>query len=378
MIEYPESSRVVTLMLTWACNLNCSYCFEKYKCANKRMTFAMAKTILNRELSDFKNNGETGILKIEFFGGEPLLEFDVIKEVTEWIVNGDFGVKYELCVTTNGSLLDEQKMNWFTKYRDYIHIILSVDGSVEMQEENRGKKARNVPIDFVKKLWPWSSFKSTISHNNLPHLAEGLISLLSQGFSIAPSLAIGENWQKGDEIIYKRELEKLADWHLSYPEVEPMRIFQQPFICLLEPHISNIPKKNCGTGTTMATYDVDGRSYPCHLFLPITHGDVNALDKLSAIDFFDDYSLIDDNCRDCRMLRICKTCYGFNYKDRGDVRKRDRRACRMQLAEAQVVSDYQICWLTNISKSRELSPMEVFSLKGALRCHELYGEYEID
>ena len=171
MIEYPESSRVVTLMLTWACNLNCSYCFEKYKCANKRMTFAMAKTILNRELSDFKNNGETGILKIEFFGGEPLLEFDVIKEVTEWIVNGDFGVKYELCVTTNGSLLDEQKMNWFTKYRDYIHIILSVDGSVEMQEENRGKKARNVPIDFVKKLWPWSSFKSTISHNNLPHLA---------------------------------------------------------------------------------------------------------------------------------------------------------------------------------------------------------------
>lgn len=160
------------------------------------MTFAMAKTILNRELSDFKDNGETGILKIEFFGGEPLLEFDVIKEVTEWIVNGDFGVKYELCVTTNGSLLDEQKMNWFTKYRDYIHIILSVDGSVEMQEENRGKKARNVPIDFVKKLWPWSSFKSTISHNNLPHLAEGLISLLSQGFSIAPSLAIGENWQR--------------------------------------------------------------------------------------------------------------------------------------------------------------------------------------
>ena len=77
------------------------------------------------------------------------------------------------------------------------------------------------------------------------------------------------------------------------------------------------------------------------------------------------------------MLRICKTCYGFNYKDRGDVRKRDRRTCRMQLAEAQVVSDFQINWLMMESKRRQLSSLELFGLKGALKCRELFHDFKI-
>ena len=57
---------------------------------------------------------------------------------------------------------------------------------------------------------------------------------------------------------------------------------------------------------------------------------------------------MDDECSTCKILRICKTCYGFNYKDRGSVRKRDRRVCRMMLAEAQVVSAFQIHYLLEL------------------------------
>ena len=50
----------------------------------------------------------------------------------------------------------------------------------------------------------------------------------------------------------------------------------------------------------------------------------------------------------------------------------------MQLAEAQIISDFQINWFTALSKRRQLTEMELFALKGALKCHELYANYSIE
>lgn len=374
MIERPKTGKVVSLMLTWQCNLRCKYCFEKYKSSGKEMAPSMAKNLILKEVHDFKEQYREGQLKIEFFGGEPLLQFNVIKEVTEWVVDQNFDVDFVLSVTTNGTLLTDEIKDWFRRYNHIIQIIMSVDGSEEMQRVNRGDKATEAPLDFVREVWPNIHFKSTISRSNLPVLAEGIIHLLESGHVVAPSLAIGEDWQPGDEKIYKSELEKLADWHLSHPDIEPMRIFQQPFFCLLEPYCNETPLKNCGTGTTMVTYDVDGTPYPCHLFVPINHDHKNAAEELSQIDFNDDALFQDPSCKDCKILRICKTCYGFNYRDRGSIVNRDRRACRMQLVEAQIVSDFQINWLMDLQKHRQLKPVELLALKGAIKCHDLFHD----
>ena len=85
MFSQPESTRVVSLMLTWACNLNCTYCFEKFKTKGREMTVNMAKSILSKEFEMMRGQKSPGKLKVEFFGGEPLLKFDVIRQVTEWI-----------------------------------------------------------------------------------------------------------------------------------------------------------------------------------------------------------------------------------------------------------------------------------------------------
>ena len=378
MIERPKTGKVVSLMLTWQCNLRCKYCFEKYKTSGREMSSEMAKSLILKEVEAFRDGRKEGQLKVEFFGGEPLLKFDVIKEVTEWIAEQNFGINFELSVTTNGTLLTDEIKDWFRKYSHVIQIIMSVDGSEEMQRDNRGNKATEAPLDFVREVWPNVHFKSTISRSNLSVMADGLIHLLEIGHVVAPSLAIGEDWHPGDEEVYKRELEKLADWHLSHPEIEPMRIFQQPFYCLLEPYCNEIPLKNCGTGTTMVTYDVDGTPYPCHLFVPINHEHKDAAELLTHIDFSNDALFQDPKCKDCKILRICKTCYGFNYRDRGSIENRDRRACRMQLVEAQIVSDFQINWLMNIQKQRPLKPMELLALKGALKCHELFHDMAPD
>lgn len=381
MIKEQEAVRVVSLMLTWACNLNCTYCFELFKRPDREMTFEVAKRVLSEEFATFAEREECkqgGYLKIDFFGGEPLLRFDLIRLVTEWVMTLNLPFRVMLSVTSNGTLLDEEKQRWFEAHKEHIRIVLSVDGTEEIQQINRGELAADAPINFVRRVWPTLHFKSTISRAALPTLSRDLIALLEAGHTISPNLASGEDWQVGDEVIYKRELETLAMWHLAHREVEPMRIFMQHFVALTEPFCNETPRKNCGTGTTMVAYDWDGTPYPCHLFVPVTHGREEAGEELRRVDFFDDARFLDEMCADCKLRRVCKTCYGFNYRDRGDVRKRDRRVCRMMLVEAQVISTFQIHYLMALRKERTLNKFELAALQGALRCYELYHDFSFD
>ena len=107
-----------------------------------------------------------------------------------------------------------------------------------------------------------------------------------------------------------------------------------------------------------------------------TRARIKALLKSKGIDFSDDEYMIDESCKKCYMLRICKTCYGFDFMERGSVRKRDKRACKMKLAEVQIISDFQINWLMMQKQRRKLAPIELYALKGALRCHELYNDFK--
>lgn len=381
MIKEEQAVRVVSLMLTWQCNLRCTYCFEDFKRSDRTMSVETAERLLSGEFERFAASEacrKGGYLKIEFFGGEPLLRFEVIREVTEWIAGLQLPFRVLLSVTSNGTLLDERMQAWFEAHRELIRIVLSVDGTTEIQQTNRGKSAAAAPIGFVRRVWPDLHFKATISRAALPTLSRDLIALLEQGHRIAPNLAVGEDWQPGDELIYKRELERLAEWHLAHPDVEPMRLFMQHFIALLEPWSLATPKKNCGTGTTMTTYDTDGTAYPCHLFVPITHGRPHAAEELARIDFHDDAAFQDESCAQCGIRRICKTCYGFNYRDRGDLRRRDRRVCRMMLAEAQVIAPFQIRYLLALKKRRALTRFELLALQGAVQCYEQFHDFTFE
>lgn len=374
MFEKPKTKRIFALMLTWQCNLNCVYCFEKYKTKNKEMSLETAKNIILKEFGEFEKTGDDGIIKVDFFGGEPLLNFPVIRDLSEWIWQQKFSINYVLSVTTNGTLLNEEMKSWFRLHKEHFRLILSVDGTEEMQRINRGCKEENLPIEFVRDTWPELYLKSTMSKESLKTFADGVIYMLDKGYRVSSSIAIGVPWDDGDAQIYKRELEKIADYYLQHMEIEPMPLFTRVFAELMEPYCNQTPVKNCGTGTTMLAYDVDGTPYPCHLFLPIVHGK-NRKDEISKIDFFDNDRMIDDDCRKCGMLRICRTCYGFNYNDRGDVNKRDKRVCSMLLVEAQVLSAFQINYLVKMARMRKLTDSETFALKAAIKCHHLYKDF---
>lgn len=333
------------------------------------MSFETARCIVRQEIENLRRHPEIDYVKFDLFGGEPLLQFGLICDLVEWTLSQHFKENFYFSVTTNGTLLTDDKKNWFVQYKDVIELILSVDGKEDTQAGNRGCHTGELPIDFVARNWPEQYLKMTVSDYSLPHFAENMIYLLEKGYRVSGALAVGNPWKAGDEIVYKRELEKIADYYLSHPDLTPAPIFYRLYGELLADHLGKLPLKNCGTGTTMCAYDVDGKVYPCHMFVPLVHGK-DITEELKTMDFSDHTKLIPPDCLDCKILKICRTCYGFNYNYRGDISKRDKTACQMFLAEAQVVSAFLINYL--MQRKEQLDAEQIVMLKGALKCYEMF------
>ncbi len=363
-----KTTRVCTLMITHTCNLNCTYCFEKYK-SSKKMTFDVAKMILEEEFKNYKGDVAKERLAIELFGGEPLTNFPLIQQIYEWTKNQNLPFNYIFQITTNGTLLTSSIKEWLKERKDDFRIVLSVDGTEAMQHKNRGCDLLNLPISFIKEVWPNSYFKLTLSSDTLPNYSEGIISLYEKGYKIASSLAEGQCWKEDDYIIYKNELEKIAEYFLNHPEKELEHPFNFLFKEYTDQRINDkLPHKNCGCGTTIAMYDTDGTLYPCHLFLPMVHGNHSVLKEIKDIDFSNPSVLVENSCISCPILKICKTCYGYNYAQRGNVIFRDKGMCKLRLVEAKVISMFQIKYFTSLK--RKLSDYELLMLKTALSCYK--------
>jgi len=364
-----RTARICTLMVTHACNLHCVYCFEKYKSnhPSKRMSTETAVTILTREMERFAATRKASErFAVEFFGGEPLLNFRLIEDVYAWVKaqNPPFGVVFQ--ITTNGTLLTPAVRQWLTERKDDFRVILSVDGTEMMQAQNRGCDIHDIPIAFVRDTWEKSYFKMTLSRETLAQYADGVISLTEHGYRIASSLAEGIEWKDGDEDIYREQLERVARYYLGHPDIKPEHPFNFIYKEMLDP--DRTPAKNCGAGTSIITYDTDGRSYPCHLFLPLVHGR-EEYDRIAALDFSSPEKLLDPACAECPLRHACRTCYGYNDLDRGDISQRNRTNCRMQLVEAQVVSAFEINRLTAEARRRQLDEEELLVLKAAVNCY---------
>lgn len=87
------------------------------------------------------------------------------------------------------------------------------------------------------------------------------------------------------------------------------------------------------------------------------------------IDFYDDRALIDDHCLACPLAKLCRTCYGYNLLDRGDVRARNLTKCKMLLTEMQVISSFQIQYF--MQRKDSLSDTDVRKLHDAYKAYEM-------
>ncbi len=353
------------LMVTHACNLNCTYCYEKHK-SGRMMTVEKAKEIILNEMEFVRTSNRFSEIQIDFMGGEPFVNFPLIKEIVEWLEGMEAPPVPWLCFAcTNGTLLTDDIKAWLRHHRESLWLGASYDGLPEMQEENRGSNA--VDLEFFKELWPEQGLQMTVSKESLPRLADGVISILERGFRIEVSMAQGIAWDKQDALVYYEQLTKLGQWFLENPQYTPIQRLKAIKLPLRHPR-EHTYSKQCGTGEGMITYDTDGTTYSCHMFTPIIHGQDKAL-QLKSLDWCDSELMTFEPCDGCALKMSCTTCPGFNFHYRGSVAARDLHRCLITLAEAHAACNFMINLCSrNVDN---LTESDMTHLKDALELYDI-------
>lgn len=323
MNDHIPTRKDVTLTITEACNLNCTYCYEEHK-SKREMTFETAKRILDYELT--VDDGKSQVT-IDFFGGEPFMNFELIQEICDYVWSRDWPKQYIFFATTNGTLIHGEIEKWITKNKDRFWLGLSIDGNEYMQNINRCNSFSQIDLDYFLREWPEQAVKMTISRETLPHLAEGCIFLHEKGFKVTCNLAYGLDWSDADsQRILSEQLMKLIDYYVEHPTIPPCSMLDRRIDGFIEKRSEF--HKWCGAGTNMRVYSVSGDYYPCQFFMPLSIGDEKAKRSYN-IDFENDDDLRDRMCDGCILIPICPTCYGSNYARTGSVSKKDENECKM-------------------------------------------------
>lgn len=360
------------LMVTHSCNLNCTYCYELFK-SNKSMSIEMAKSIILKEFEETKKGGIYTEIEFDFMGGEPFVNFPLIKEIVEWVDSmNPAPLPYIFFASTNGTLLTEERKKWLSEHRDSFALGASYDGSPEMQQTNRGNTG--VDLAFFKENWPEQHFQMTISKESLPNMAAGIISMIQEGYGIDTSVAHGIDWNAEDARVYYEQMITLGKWFLQHPEQTPLWRLTRYLNVFTEPE-KEPNHKSCGTGTGMITYDVDGRTYGCHMFTPVVLGESRAT-ELKKIDWHDETLFTDPVCHRCALKMLCSTCPGFNYHYRNSVGERDKTRCAMALAEAKASAEFQLSLFCK--HMNELTPEAMQHAQAALHAHEILQHFPLE
>ena len=353
------------LLITYKCNLRCSYCYEP-KVNGFKMDVPKAKQIIKEQLALVVDDYSS--VEIDFMGGEPLLEFPLIKEVSEWLWSSyQYEKPIKLFACTNGTLLNDEMKNWFAKHKEKIILGLSFDGDMGMQNVNRSMSYDKVDLSFFTHTWPEQNVKMTLSPTTISNLASGVVFLHEKGFkSISPSLAMGPTigWAKESLSMYRSELNKLRHYYINHPYVTPCSLFCIDILSLT--HHSDYTGKRCSCGEHFVCVDWNGDTYACHMFSPIALPAEKALKSNQLYDFSNHAQFQSKTCSKCLLNPICDHCYGANYLSTNDVAMHSPFHCnafkilfvencrfRIQLAEKN--GDNQMVKLiNNILKSIKL------------------------
>ncbi|WP_288640729.1 4Fe-4S cluster-binding domain-containing protein [uncultured Coprobacter sp.] len=370
--EHSSKRRVCMLMITHACNLKCSYCYETHK-QNTYMTVDLAKQIISEEAEMIESSDKFDEIQIDFMGGEPLMNFTLIKEIVEWLEKGAINVPWVCFASTNATLINDDIKDWLKKHKKYMILGISYDGTSKMQSQNRGTDNYEIDLDFFYNLWPEQTFQMTISKETLPFLAEGVLSVQRKGYEINASLAQGINWTMEDAKLYREQLCLLKEAYLKDVKLRPFnRLTRYVDVFNLAP-TERRQIHGCGSGLNMVTYDVDGKKYGCHMFTPIVLG-TGAI-GVNAIEWEKEDLMADPYCETCVLRRFCPTCPGFNYKFRGSFASRDKRWCPLVLAEAMTACEFQI---ERIAMINHLSAEDAEHAQTAIKAYNVLKHLDLE
>jgi len=305
------------------------------------MSLDTAKTSIDWIFDNIPNHVEEVV--IDFIGGEPLLEFSLIKEIFSYVKNKQLEIPYTFFADTNGTLLTTEMKQWFSENKRNFQLGLSLDGRKDTHDFNRSNSFDSIDIDFFVHNYPDQGVKMTLSEYSLKNLANDIIYIHSLGINEIEGVNLAEgsfNWNKEEYIsLLISQLKILVNFYVENSSLKLNALFNKE-IDLCESHVKERVKW-CGTGINMPFFDFDGKRYPCSYITPMTF-EKNELNNILQTNFSDDELFIDDECfNNCYIYPICSTCAGANYMVNKTFKKRNKNKCRIQKLVALFIADLQ-------------------------------------
>ena len=330
-IENNKYPRLLTLIVTERCNLDCTYCFEKNK-KDREMSLETAVEAVERHLDS--DTDEYDHVQIDFTGGEPLMNFNLIREVVDYVVSRKWKKTFDFSIGTNGTLIDEEIRDWASKH-PCVAFGLSFDGIKEAQDINRSGSYDKVlkNIDFFKKRSEEAQVKMTIGPESIDKVAEGIMHIHELGMLVTANVVFEDVWgEKQSEYLktFGEQLEILIEFYHKNPHLEPALLLNIPIEALLLPKDES--SRYCGSGKNMRTVDVEGIEYPCHRFTPLASSNPAPNPSL-------EFKPIEpEKCRNCRLIQICPVCIGYCYEIYSDVNHRTAFHCEFIKLQAMATA----------------------------------------
>ncbi len=353
LAKYKEDTGVIKalcLHIAHDCNLRCRYCFAhggEYMGKRELMT-----SEVGRKAIDFviKASGARRNIEIDYFGGEPLMNFDVVKDITEYAkAEGEkHGKNFRFTVTTNGILLDDKKMEYINE--NMSNVVLSVDGRKEVHDRVRVKVDGSGSYDNIigkfKKLADSRNqenyyVRGTFTRDNLD-FSNDVMHLAHEGFeqiSVEPVVAKeSEDYALREEDLPRifEEYETLAKKLVEYRKTGKFVNFFHYMIDLDESPCAYKMISGCGSGVEYAAVTPNGDIYPCHQFASdpsYKMGNVfdGEIDKDIRKKFAESNIYTKEGCKQCWARFFCSGgCAANAIMMNGDINKPYRAACEME------------------------------------------------
>ena len=341
--------KALCLHIAHTCNLNCSYCFAsqgKYHGERAVMSFEVGKQALDFLIA---NSGTRRNLEVDFFGGEPLMNFDVVKQLVAYARSIEKAAKknFRFTLTTNGMLIDDDVIEFAN--RECSNVVLSLDGRKEVHDRYRVDYAGNgswekIVPKFQKLVEARGGqgyyMRGTFTHAN-PDFLKDIETRLDLGFTeLSMEPVVGPESDPSsltaeDLPIVLEQYEKLAELMLKrHREGRPFTFYHYMIDLKGGPCIYK-RISGCGSGTEYMAVTPWGDLYPCHQFVGEEKFKLgNVFDGVSNFEAQNDFAACNvysrPECRDCWARLYCSGgCAANAYHSTGSVRGVYKYGCEL-------------------------------------------------
>lgn len=386
---YPENYEVlkinsnhvkdITFQVTDACNLNCSYCYQHNKGAHS-MSFETAKAFIDMILdSDEKTNSYITSNKckgaiINFIGGEPWLEIDLITKISNYFIGELFRrkhpwiIRFSFSICSNGLLhFDERVQTYMKKHTNHLSYNISIDGNKELHDSCRIDFANNGSYDraiagvkdyketFKKEM----GSKMTIAPGNVDKVFSAVSYMIKEnGYKhINLNCVYEKGWTNEHANTLYWELHKLTDWLFEN------NLQNEVYLSIFNrkngvPMPENSNRNWCGGTGLMLAVDYKGDIYPCLRYMESSIGDkappyiignikdgINIKkehqERINCLECITRKSQSTEECFNCPIAAGCSWCSAHNYECFGTPNKRATFICCMHKARVLANVYYQ-------------------------------------